>query len=82
MAFKDSFHEVVPGYRVNGDVMVFAIKGVKEGGLCDGRKMLEIGNFGIGHRTLIEVEDAYLAPAGYVGVPDVDYVYERKLCNF
>ena len=77
MAFKDSFHEVVPGYRVNGDVMVFAIKGVKEGGLCDGRKVLEIGNFGIGHRTLIEVEDAYLAPAGYVGVPDVDYVYDQ-----
>ena len=45
MAFKDSFHEVVPGYRVNGDVMVFAIKGIKEGGLCDGCKLLEIGNF-------------------------------------
>ena len=77
MAFKDSFHEVVPGYRVNGDVMVFAIKGVKEGGLCDGCKLLEIGNFGIGHRTLIEVEEAYLAPAGYIGVPDVDYVYDQ-----
>ena len=78
MAFKDSFHEVVPGYRVNGDVMVFAIKGVKEGGLCDGCKLLEIGNFGIGHRTLLQVPDEYTqAPAGYIGVPDVDAVYDQ-----
>ena len=78
MAFRDTFHEVVPGYRVNGDVMVFAIKGVKEGGLCDGCKTLEIGNFGIGHRTLIQVPDEYTqAPAGYIGVPDVDAVYDQ-----
>ena len=38
MAFRDTFHEVIPGYRVNGDVMVFAIMGVKNGGLCDGCK--------------------------------------------
>ena len=78
MAFKDSFHEVVPGYRVNGAVMVFAIKGVKEGGLCDGCKLLEIGNFGIGHRTLLQVPDEYTqAPAGYIGVPDIDAVYDQ-----
>jgi hypothetical protein len=78
MAFRDSFHEVVPGYRVNGDVMVFAIKGVKDGGLCDGCKLLEIGNFGIGHRTLLQVPDQYTeAPAGYIGVPDVDAVYDQ-----
>ena len=76
MAFKDSFHEVIPGYRVNGDVMVFAIRSVKEGGLCDGCKQLEIGNFGISHKTLLQVPDEYTsAPAGYVGVPDVDAVY-------
>lgn len=80
MAFKDSFHEVVPGYRVNGNVMVFAIKGVKNGGLCDGCKLLEIGNFGISHRTLLQVPDQYTqAPAGYIGVPDVDAVYDQLL---
>ena len=78
MAFRDTFHEVIPGYRVNGDVMVFAIMGVKNGGLCDGCKTLEIGNFGIGHRTLIQVPDEYTqAPAGYIGVPDVQAVYDQ-----
>ena len=78
MAFRDSFHDVVPGYRVNGDVMVFALKGIKEGGLCDGCKTLEIGNFGIGHRTLIQVPDEYTeAPSGYLGVPDVDAIYDQ-----
>ena len=82
MAFRDSFHEVVPGYRVNGDVMVFAIKGIKEGGLCDGCKLLEIGNFGIGHRTLLQVPDEYTeAPAGYIGVPDVDAVYDQLVLS-
>ena len=75
MAFRDSFHEVIPGYRVNGDVMVFAIKGVKNGGLCDGCRTLEIGNFGIGHRMLLEVPDGEKAPAGYIGVADIDEVY-------
>lgn len=76
MAFKDSFHEVIPGYRVNGDVMVFAIKGIKNGGLCDGCKTLELGNFGISHKMLLQVPDEYTeAPAGYIGVPDVDAVY-------
>ena len=76
MAFKDSFHEVIPGYRVNGDVMVFAIKGIKNGGLCDGCKTLELGNFGISHKMLLQVPDEYTsAPAGYIGVPDIDAVY-------
>ena len=78
MAFRDTFHEVIPGYRVNGDVMVFAIMGVKEGGLCDGCKTLEIGNFGIGHRTLLEVPDEYTqAPAGYIGVSDIQAIYDQ-----
>lgn len=78
MAFKDSFHEVIPGYRVNGGVMVFAIRGIKEGGLCNGCRTLEIGNFGLGHRTLIEVPDEYTeAPEGYIGVASIDEVYER-----
>ena len=77
MAFRDTFHEVIPGYRVNGDVMVFAIMGVKEGGLCDGCKTLEIGNFGISHRTLIEVPEDTNAPAGYIGVPDVQAIYDQ-----
>ena len=76
MAFKDSFHEVIPGYRVNGDVMVFAIKGIKNGGLCDGCKTLELGNFGISHKMLLQVPDEYTsAPAGYIGVLDIDAVY-------
>lgn len=78
MAFRDTFHEVIPGYRVNGDVMVFAIMGIKEGGLCDGCMTLEIGNFGIGHRTLIQVPDEYTAaPSGYIGVPDVQAIYDQ-----
>ena len=41
-------------------------------------KTLEIGNFGIGHRTLIQVPDEYTqAPAGYIGVPDVQAVYDQ-----
>ena len=77
MAFRDSFHEVIPGYRVNGDVMVFAIKGVKKGGLCDGCPTLDIGNFGIAPRTFIQTPDAYTAaPNGYQAVEDIEKVYE------
>ena len=75
MAFKDSFHEVVPGYRVNGTAMIFAIRGVKEGGLCNGCKTIEIGNFGIGPKTLIEIAEDETAPQGYLGVASVDDVY-------
>ena len=59
--------------------MVFAIMGVKVGGLCDGCKTLEIGNFGIGHRTLIQVPtmSTRRPPAGYIGVPDVQAVYDQ-----
>ena len=77
MAFRDTFHEVIPDYRVNGEVLVFAIRGVKSGGLCDGKKTLEIGNFGIGHRTLLEVPVGDEAPAGYTAVEDVDKIYEN-----
>ena len=57
MAFRDSFHEVVPGYRINGDAVVFVVRSVKRGGIGDGQKILEIGNFGVGHRFLIEVPE-------------------------
>ena len=33
VSFQDSFHEVVPGYRINGKVLVFAIRSIKEGGI-------------------------------------------------
>ena len=76
MAFKDSFHEVVPGYRVNGEAMVFAVKSIKDGGIGDGAPLLELGNFGIGHRTLIQMPDpADKVPAGYIGVEDIEAVY-------
>ena len=77
MAFKDSFHEVIPGYRVNGSVMVFAIKTIKEGGLHSGSKVLEIGNFGIGPRTLIELPADQAPPSGYLAVESVDETYEK-----
>ena len=50
MAFKDSFHEIVPGYRINGDAVVFVIKGVKTGGVGAGSKMIEVGNIGVANR--------------------------------
>ena len=57
MAFKDSFHEIVPGYRINGDAVVFVIKGVKTGGVGAGSKMIEIGNIGVANRKFIETSD-------------------------
>ena len=77
MAFRDSFHEIVPGYRVNGSVLVFAVKGIKQGGMGSGAKVLEIGNFGISHVTLIEHPDekTWPIPESYIPVPDIDAVY-------
>ena len=79
MAFRDSFHEVVPGYRVNGAVLVFVVRGVKEGGIGAGAKTLEIGNFGISHRTLIEhpEDETWAVPDSYIPVPDIDAVYSQ-----
>jgi hypothetical protein len=76
MAFRDSFHEVIPGYRINGEVMVFAVKSIKDGGLGDGRKLLQIGNFGCPNKMLMQVTADETAPSGYVGVEDVDAIYE------
>lgn len=79
MAFRDSFHEVVPGYRVNGAVLVFVVRGVKEGGIGAGAKTLEVGNFGISHRTLIEhpEDETWAVPDSYIPVPDIDAVYTQ-----
>jgi hypothetical protein len=76
MAFRDSFHEIVPGYRVNGEVMVFAVRTVKQGGLGDGCKLLQIGNFGCPDKMLIEEEEGKTAPSGYTGVADIDAIYQ------
>lgn len=79
MAFRDSFHEVVPGYRINGEVLVFAVKGIKEGGIGSGSRTLEIGNFGISHVTLIEHPDetTWSVPESYIPVDDIDAIYNN-----
>lgn len=79
MAFRDSFHEIVPGYRINGSVLVFAVKGIKQGGMGSGAKTLEIGNFGISHVTLIEHPDekTWPIPESYIPVADIDAVYSN-----
>ena len=79
MAFKDSFHEIVPGYRINGDSVVFAIKGVKTGGIGSGAKTIEIGNIGVASRNFIETDDAANWPAyeSYIPVEDIDALYEQ-----
>ena len=79
MAFKDSFHEIVPGYRINGDSVVFAIKGVKTGGIGSGAKTIEIGNIGVASRNFIETDDAANWPAyeSYIPVEDIDKLYEQ-----
>ena len=57
MAFKDSFHEIVPGYRINGESVVFVIKGVKTGVPGAGSKTIELGNIGVASRNFIETDD-------------------------
>ena len=76
MAFSDSFHEIAPGYRINGRVMVSAIKTVKEGGLGDGSPMLLIGSFGIPGRTFIQAAAGERIPSGMTRVDDVAAMYE------
>ena len=56
MSFAEAFHEVIPGYRVSGRVLVTAVRGVKDGGIGSGSKTLEIGNFGLPGLSLIEAE--------------------------
>ena len=79
MAFKDSFHEIVPGYRINGDSVVFVIKGVKTGGVGAGSKMLELGNIGVADQKFIETDDPDNWPAleSYTPVLDIDALYEQ-----
>ena len=85
MAFRDSFHEVVPGYRINGDAVVFVVRSVKRGGIGDGQKILEIGNFGVGHRFLIEVPEGEVenwpVPDSYLPVTGIDAIYEALQKN-
>ena len=77
MAFKDSFHEVAPGQRVNGRSVVFAIRSTKQGGPGSGSKTLEIGCFGISSFSLIQVEDieSWPTPQDYIPVLDIDATY-------
>ena len=79
MAFKDSFHEIVPGYRINGDAVVFVIKGVKTGGVGAGSKMIEIGNIGVANRKFIETPDpdGWPIPDSYTPVEDIDKLFEQ-----
>ena len=79
MAFKDSFHEIVPGYRINGDAVVFVIKGVKTGGVGAGSKMIEVGNIGVANRKFIETSDpaSWPVPDSYTPVEDIDKLYEQ-----
>ena len=79
MAFRDSFHEIVPGYRINGESVVFVIKGVKTGGIGAGAKTIEIGNIGVASRNFIETDDPdnWKAPDSYLPVEDIDKLYEQ-----
>ena len=76
VSFQDSFHEVVPGYRINGKVLVFAIRSIKEGGIGEGAKVLELGSFGLANKTLIELPEGSNVPDGMTRVDSVDAVYE------
>ena len=77
MAFKDSFHEVSPGQRVNGSAVVFVIKSTKQGGPGSGAKTLDFGCFGISSFSLIQVEDidSWPIPQDYIPVLDIDATY-------
>ena len=79
MAFKDSFHEFVPGYRLNGESLVFVIKGVKTGGPGAGAKTIEIGNIGVGSMNFIETDDPdnWKHSDSYLPVADIDALYEQ-----
>ena len=77
MAFSDSFHEIAPGYRINGQVMVFAIMTNKDGGVCDGQPVLDVGSFGIPGRSFIQAEVGDRIPSGMNRVDDVAAIYQK-----
>lgn len=77
MAFSDSFHEIAPGYRINGRVMVFAIMTTKDGGVCDGNPVLDIGSFGIPGRSFIQAEEGDRIPSGMNRVDNVEEIYKK-----
>ena len=79
MAYRDTFHEVVPGYRINGEAVVFAIKGIKPGGKGAGCKTIELGNIGVAGRSFIEFPDKENWPnnESYIPVDDIDALYEQ-----
>ena len=76
MSFAEAFHEIIPGYRVSGRVLVTAVRGIKDGGIGSGSKTLEIGNFGLQGLSLIEAAEGDRVPSGFVGVESIDDVYE------
>ena len=79
MAFKDAFHEIVPGYRINGNSVVFVIKGTKTGGPGAGAKTLELGNINVGGRNFIQTDDPDNWPIedSYIPVADIDLLYQQ-----
>ena len=79
MAFNDSFHEIVPGYRINGNCLVFVIRGVKTGGVGSGAKTLEIGSINVSSRSFIENTDPdnWPVPNSYLPVESIDALYEN-----
>ena len=79
MAFKDAFHEIVPGYRINGNSVVFVIRGTKTGGPGAGSKTLELGNINVGSRNFIETDDPDNWPINesYFPVTDIDLLYQQ-----
>ena len=83
MAFKDTFHEIVPGYRINGESVVFAIKSIKTGGIGSGAKTIEIGNIGVASRNFIETDDAanWPDPGSYYPVEDIEALYDQLVLS-
>ena len=79
MAFADAFHEIVPGYRINGKSVVFVIKGTKTGGPGAGAKTLELGNINVGGRNFIQTDDPDNWPIddSYIPVADIDLLYQQ-----
>lgn len=79
MAYRDSFHEVVPGYRINGESVVFVVKYIKPGGPGAGSKAIELGNVGVASRHFVEHDDpaSWEIPASYTAVEDIDKLYEQ-----
>ena len=75
MSFADSFHEIIPGYRVNGRAVVTVVRSFKEGGIQNGSKLLDIVYVGVPNLTLIEAAEGERIPTGFVRVDNIDDIY-------